>query len=1385
VPSLKDFQHNFSIFSEQSLTEMNWDNVVVAGSAALTPLLPIPTEHGGSKRSIRNYYHNVVAPASDVDLFLYGLSNEEAVEKIKQIERSIKDAILSETTTIRTKNAITIASQHPVRHVQIVLRIYKNISEILAGFDVDCSCVAYDGKQIWSTPRAITSLMTQVNEVDLTRRSPSYESRLSKYSHRGFEIHWPQLDRTRIDPTIFERSFPRTVGLARLLVLEKLPKDNDRANYNNQRRVERGRPAVYNHNSRALRGDMKKDHIDEIAEWVQDDQISNYHSFTIPYGVRFNARRIEKLLYTRDLLLNSEWNTKDRKWSLHRHPAFFGDAEHALEDCCGFCPEPQSEEERLVGEEESRHHVSGRVTFITDNPGRQAIGSFNPITDTDWTDMAYVGETARLFQAVVDGDLAAVKQSIKETEGIINRRDYTGRTVLHLATMVSTPEVVKYLLQEGAYLVPRIADGQTALHLAAVRGDAEIMQALHQKNEENKKAAEKSKNDQSVEKGDESTQDSESSAESEDGEVLDASDAESLVGSEVSAAASDVSAFLKVENVDQYMTKGKIDAKGDQEAIADPSKIEPANDILDANVPAWDSGCTPHHIATLLGNVEALEVLFKQFKADPSVPVKLMNSYNASVPRDAILSLVLALKLPLEKADKVVKILIANGARVSQANMDGCTAFQYFANHSVEMLQLLSKYDKRNAKLVVNHVNFSGTSSSYSPTYSSPIRVAIENRDVKMIQKLLDLGAEYEIDRDIWLPAFKKKFGGQIYDQYQDGYKRLWLQSTEQPVILAVRHECPEAVKVIIEAGADINSLNASGSTIVNGTDVNRGEVAQTLLDAVREKIHILENDNALKPSIAPQELESQDDLLTGIKPDTYDYWFTAEYIRKRKAEHQKTLLNYETALDSRKSDFPRENKLRLIRDLIESFKKLETYLVEKGAKTFAALHLNVVSKDGNDNTAAVYQLKLQAEQKEFARRTKESQKLEIVRHYSVENLLDSSKQEYLELFEAAWIGDLDRIVELTTSPRGEKKDQPPLKITARENHGHTPFDIAMLRGHVDVALAMLDIVQAQYAPHLTKVSYAIGSEDEDSDYEGSEDEESIDGDSPRLNLYERLPASVRNQFTIEDIGQISTSVKGILSPVHLLRRLLPLRSIVNISKINIDKIVDEHDADLQTSFYGYCMYKDDLELFTRFIHVATKYREFVVDSDGSIADADTTSIWETNDVGTAISLGKPQFLSKMISRTGAGISFTQLIKQSGVQVEEKSKYYQGLSVRGKKNKAWAQAHRNDWTPASLSERPLLLRACMEGSIEIIEWLLSDAPLRVYSEFSAANQENESVQALSKVKGGFEQSISDWLNTRRKSFDNECFSNWYANELQASWRYTRQLCPNGSQRLTS
>lgn len=55
------------------------------------------------------------------------------------------------------------------------------------------------------------------------------------------------MERSRIDPTIYEQSFGRLTGLARLLVLEALPNQEEREAYQERRRKEMGRPHKPSH----------------------------------------------------------------------------------------------------------------------------------------------------------------------------------------------------------------------------------------------------------------------------------------------------------------------------------------------------------------------------------------------------------------------------------------------------------------------------------------------------------------------------------------------------------------------------------------------------------------------------------------------------------------------------------------------------------------------------------------------------------------------------------------------------------------------------------------------------------------------------------------------------------------------------------------------------------------------------------------------------------------------------------------------------------------------------------------------------------------------------------------------------------------------------------
>lgn len=364
-------------------------------------------------------------------------------------------------------------------------------------------------------------------------------------------------------------------------------------------------------------GNIKDSHEDEVADWLSEEDVSNYHTFTVPYGEKFNAKRVEKLCYTRDLLLNAEWNQpKEREVYLHRHPAFFGRVEDVIEDCCGCCPKAVTPEEVEIAEKEAEIYISGKVAFLIDDPGRQQIGSFNPLTEQDWTDMAYVGNTARLCQSIVDGDVDDVLNWLSQEDADPNKRDYTGRTPLHLAVMTSTPEIVKCLVDHGARLTARLADGKTALHLAAARGNAEMIKTLMEKSIENEEAEEekqarrrksalgdkldgtkKAQDTASQESDGEETadldQDEENSDEESDGELVDGEKTELEVQSLATGSFVNISKKKEGETTDDLV----------------PEESEDEPDYYQIDVLAWDTPSSPLHIAIVEGHEEIVKLL--------------------------------------------------------------------------------------------------------------------------------------------------------------------------------------------------------------------------------------------------------------------------------------------------------------------------------------------------------------------------------------------------------------------------------------------------------------------------------------------------------------------------------------------------------------------------------------------------------------------------------------------------------------------------------------------------------------------------------------------------------------------------------------------------------
>ena len=237
IRSLSDFRKNFNAFTSNALLELDWSNVLAAGGACTACLLPVDeqtrraawfdpeypweekrfqancAEKNKGSRVKKLYSEKDLLKfekrskshkSRDIDLFLYGLNMEQAVEKIKQIHEAITETSRRPPLVVINGHAVTFYREFPHRSIQVVSRLYKSPSEVLLGFDVDSCCVGFDGEKVLCAPRTIRAFNTRCNVVDMSRRSLTYESRLFKYAKRNFAVVVPNIERSEVNPGLFD-----------------------------------------------------------------------------------------------------------------------------------------------------------------------------------------------------------------------------------------------------------------------------------------------------------------------------------------------------------------------------------------------------------------------------------------------------------------------------------------------------------------------------------------------------------------------------------------------------------------------------------------------------------------------------------------------------------------------------------------------------------------------------------------------------------------------------------------------------------------------------------------------------------------------------------------------------------------------------------------------------------------------------------------------------------------------------------------------------------------------------------------------------------------------------------------------------------------------------
>lgn len=301
VKDIDTFQRNFRSFSNGLFDGFDWTNVVVSGSSVLS-CLTVPDDvkilewfycnnRDYTRETILSSYldriqwhyspedledeelvgsildygmlfkrsteYSKVNPAidSDIDLYIYGLNTEDAIEKIYQIiiffirkinfryirgdddffweqfEKWRQDPELYPLTYIksdgivitRNRNAITINAGFPFRQIQIITQLFQRKGEFILAYDLDCIKSFYDGKTVFTTEQACRAIEHGYNSVyqDIF---PARKERQKKYTERGYVSRYPgiTLDKaTELIPSLHKSDEESIYGVRKISFFDK------------------------------------------------------------------------------------------------------------------------------------------------------------------------------------------------------------------------------------------------------------------------------------------------------------------------------------------------------------------------------------------------------------------------------------------------------------------------------------------------------------------------------------------------------------------------------------------------------------------------------------------------------------------------------------------------------------------------------------------------------------------------------------------------------------------------------------------------------------------------------------------------------------------------------------------------------------------------------------------------------------------------------------------------------------------------------------------------------------------------------------------------------------------------------------------------------------
>ncbi|KAJ5137394.1 hypothetical protein N7526_003627 [Penicillium atrosanguineum] len=213
------------------------------------------------------------------------------------------------------------------------------------------------------------------------------------------------------------------------------------------------------------------------------------------------------------------------------------------------------------------------------------------------------------------------------------------------------------------------------------------------------------------------------------------------------------------------------------------------------------------------------------------------------------------------------------------------------------------------------------------------------------------------------------------------------------------------------------------------------------------------------------------------------------------------------------------------------------------------------------------------------------------------------------------------------------------------------------LQFHLTVAKVVIHMLRVQYEGKKPEAPVRL---EIDSDADSSDDE--------NLNL---VSHEVDDQFTFENIGEVTTQVKSNVLPIGALQRSCDAFLFLDnhSSTVHEWKFFSSYPSQKYNSasmkvntLMKYAIIKNDLALLDFLLVASRECSNMCPDEDESEYSRETSC----QEFQLAMVLGHNDCLAKLIRFKAVGLPLAKLSENSGVRVHKEPGYYQGLSIRGK-----------------------------------------------------------------------------------------------------------------------